>query len=132
MTNATRSEQPLLSNKRQHWSSDDNKLFSHSDVEEYLELQANYHYRMPQINKVNSLQGICLENISLNIDMWYKIHVEIFGDRKVDHLDAKGPFDSLREYIVEMVEVKLYVLKLTAIISVSSIKDSGENHWNPC
>ena len=53
---------------------------------------------MPQIKKVKSLQGFCLENISLNIDMWYKIHVEIFGDRKVDHLDAKGPFDSLREF----------------------------------
>ena len=63
-----------------------------------MEIQANYHYKMPQIKKVKSLQGFCLENISLNIDMWYKIHVEIFGDRKVDHLDAKGPFDSLREF----------------------------------
>ena len=87
---------------------------------------------MPQIKRVQSLQGTCFESIALNIDKWYKIHVQIFGGRKVDHLDAKGPFDSLREYIVEMVEVKLYVLKLTAIISVSSIKDFGENHWNPC
>ena len=47
---------------------------------------------------VKSLQESCLESVASNIDKWNKIHVEIFGDRKVDHLDVKGPFDSLREF----------------------------------
>ena len=53
---------------------------------------------MPQIKQVKSLQGSCLESVALNIDNWYKIHVENFGGRKVDNLGANGPFDSLRKF----------------------------------
>ena len=53
---------------------------------------------MPHIKKVKSLQESCLESIAFNIDKWNKSHVQIVGDQKVDHLDAKGPLDALREY----------------------------------
>ena len=89
---------------------------------------------MPQIKKVKSLQNFCLESIASNIVEWNKIHVEMFGDRKVALLDAKGPFDSLRKFCgnylskIECINNRINC----AIISVSSINDSGENHWNPC
>ena len=63
-----------------------------------MELQANYYYKMPQIKKVNSLKNICLESIASNVDKWYKIHVENFGGRKIDHLGANSPFESLRKF----------------------------------
>ena len=54
---------------------------------------------MPQIKRVKSLQGSCLESVALNIDNWYKIHVEILGGRKIDNLGAiNGPFESLRKF----------------------------------
>ena len=54
---------------------------------------------MPRIKKVSYLQNLCLENIALNIEEWYKVHLEISGYRKVNQLiDAKSPFDSLRKF----------------------------------
>ena len=53
---------------------------------------------MPQVKKVKTLQNFCLESIASNVDKWNELHVEICGDRKVGLLDAKGPFDSLREF----------------------------------